>query len=155
VLSKISADVIVLQVSPLTLPLCPRQPPVLARAFFRSPFFDRRRSHLRATHFFEQEVLYPFRPPSDAAAAQAYFDIVKSGKGNGYTKPAEDSEGKPYLEELATRLGMPHISFGCATNDGYFGSFGYGNALLSRYREHPPAPWALGIHFVATSRPVM
>jgi len=115
---------------------------------FPIPFFSTgRRSHLRTTHSFEQEVLYPFRPPSDAAAAQAYFDLVKSGKGNGYTKPAEDSEAKPYLEELAARLGMPHISFGCATNDGYFGSFGYGNALLSRFREHPtPAPWALGNH---------
>ena len=31
-----------------------------------------------------QEVLHPFRPPRDPVAAQAYFDRVKAGKGNGF-----------------------------------------------------------------------
>jgi endonuclease/exonuclease/phosphatase family metal-dependent hydrolase len=84
-----------------------------------------------------QEVLHPYRPPADPAERAAYFDRVKAGKGNGFetsTPSWGDSDGdaRPYLDELAAALGMPHISFGCATSDGYFGRFGYGNAVLSR-----------------------
>ena len=86
-----------------------------------------------------QEVLHPFRPPKDDAMSSAYFQRVKEGKGNGFELEAADVEAGelPYLDELSAKLGMPHISFGCATTDGYFGAFGYGNALLSKYREGP------------------
>jgi endonuclease/exonuclease/phosphatase family metal-dependent hydrolase len=80
-----------------------------------------------------QEVLHPFRPPSDAAAAQAYFDRVKAGKGNGFVPDYLREDDVPYLQELADELGLPFISFGKATDDGYFGMFGYGNAILSRF----------------------
>eukprot|EP00281_Chroomonas_sp_CCMP1168_P024224 CAMPEP_0206237118 /NCGR_PEP_ID=MMETSP0047_2-20121206/14090_1 /ASSEMBLY_ACC=CAM_ASM_000192 /TAXON_ID=195065 /ORGANISM="Chroomonas mesostigmatica_cf, Strain CCMP1168" /LENGTH=386 /DNA_ID=CAMNT_0053661523 /DNA_START=157 /DNA_END=1317 /DNA_ORIENTATION=- len=81
-----------------------------------------------------QEVLHPFRPPSSPEAAAAYFDRVKSGKGNGFKGDyMQEEDGLPYLEELAERLGMSYVSFGCATTDGYFGEFNYGNALLSKY----------------------
>lgn len=75
-------------------------------------------------------------PPSDCDEAAAYFELVKAGKGNGFAGDYMKKEGGlPYLEELAFALGMPYISFGCATKDGYFGAFNYGNALLSKYRE--------------------
>ena len=45
-----------------------------------------------------------------------------------------EADRTPYLDRLAEALGMPHMSFGQATEDGYFGAFGYGNAVLSRYR---------------------
>lgn len=80
-----------------------------------------------------QEVLHPFRPPSDAAAAQAYFDRVRAGKGNGFVPDYLREDDVPYLQELANALGLPFISFGKATDDGYFGTFGYGNAILSRF----------------------
>merc|ERR1719163_508855 len=80
-----------------------------------------------------QEVLHPFRPPSEPSAAQAYFDRVKAGKGNGFVPDYLGDDDIPYLQELADSLGLPFISFGKATDDGYFGTFGYGNAILSRY----------------------
>jgi endonuclease/exonuclease/phosphatase family metal-dependent hydrolase len=80
-----------------------------------------------------QEVLHPFRPPKEAAAAQAYFDRVKAGKGNGFQADYLAEDSVPYLQELAESLGLPHISFGKATEDGYFGAFGYGNAIISRF----------------------
>ena len=80
-----------------------------------------------------QEVLHPFRPPSEPAAAQAYFDRVKAGKGNGFVADYRKDDDVPYLQELADSLGLPFISFGKATDDGYFGTFDYGNAILSRY----------------------
>lgn len=80
-----------------------------------------------------QEVLHPYRPPSDAAAAQAYFDRVKAGKGNGFVPDYLTDDSVPYLQELADSLGLPFISFGKATDDGYFGAFGYGNAIMSRF----------------------
>jgi endonuclease/exonuclease/phosphatase family metal-dependent hydrolase len=80
-----------------------------------------------------QEVLHPFRPPSEPTAAQAYFDRVKAGKGNGFVADYLEENDRPYLQELADALGLPYISFGKATDDGYFGYFGYGNAILSRY----------------------
>jgi endonuclease/exonuclease/phosphatase family metal-dependent hydrolase len=80
-----------------------------------------------------QEVLHPFRPPSEPAAAKAYFDRVKSGKGNGFEPDYLKQDDLPYLQELGDALGLPHISFGKATDDGYFGAFGYGNAIISRY----------------------
>jgi hypothetical protein len=95
-----------------------------------------------------QEVLHPYRPPSNPAERATYFDLVKSGKGNGFEastpswgngsrRPADsshhgDADARPYLDELAAALGMTHVSFGRATEDGYFGRFGYGNAVLSR-----------------------
>ena len=100
-----------------------------------------------------QEVLHPYRPPSDPTERAEYFERVKSGKGNGFeasTTPwAEgDCEGPlPYLSELARVLGMPHVSFGQATSDGYFGRFGYGNAVLSR------APIAREEHLVVRADP--
>ena len=46
-------------------------------------------------------------------------------------------------DELAAALGMPHVSFGRATADGYFGRYGYGYAVLirrpCRSRPQPPA----------------
>lgn len=80
-----------------------------------------------------QEVLHPFRPPRDPVAAQAYFDRVKAGKGNGFVADYLEDGDLPYLQELADALGLPFISFGKATDDGYFGSFGYGNAIMSRF----------------------
>jgi endonuclease/exonuclease/phosphatase family metal-dependent hydrolase len=80
-----------------------------------------------------QEVLHPFRPPSEPAAAAAYFDRVKAGKGNGFVPDYLQEGDVPYLQELADSLGLPFVSFGKATDDGYFGTFGYGNAILSRY----------------------
>jgi hypothetical protein len=79
-----------------------------------------------------QEVLHPYRPPTDTVERVAYFDRVKSGKGNGFEASNPPCGARPYLDELAAALGMPHVSFGCATADGYFGRFGYGNAILSR-----------------------
>jgi len=80
-----------------------------------------------------QEVLHPFRPPSGDVAAQAYFDTVKSGKGNGFAADYLGKDDVPYLQELADALGLPFVSFGKATEDGYFGAFDYGNAILSRF----------------------
>ncbi len=53
-----------------------------------------------------------------------------------YTDEENGGNRLPYLYELAKTLGMPYVSFGCATEDGYFGTFGYGNALLSRFRKY-------------------
>mmetsp|Transcript_38626 Transcript_38626/g.95057 ORF Transcript_38626/g.95057 Transcript_38626/m.95057 type:complete len:413 (-) Transcript_38626:349-1587(-) len=79
-----------------------------------------------------QEVLHPYAPPADPAEAAAYFQLVKEGKGNGFE--CEVGEGrKPYLDRLAEALGLPHVAFGKAIDDGYFGKFGYGNAVLSRF----------------------
>eukprot|EP00286_Rhodomonas_abbreviata_P026964 CAMPEP_0181298152 /NCGR_PEP_ID=MMETSP1101-20121128/5630_1 /TAXON_ID=46948 /ORGANISM="Rhodomonas abbreviata, Strain Caron Lab Isolate" /LENGTH=419 /DNA_ID=CAMNT_0023403155 /DNA_START=151 /DNA_END=1410 /DNA_ORIENTATION=- len=81
-----------------------------------------------------QEVLHPYRPPSDAEEAEAYFERVKAGKGNGFKgEYLKDSSEKSYLEALAEALGLPHVSFGKAVDDGYFGEFGYGNAIISRF----------------------
>jgi hypothetical protein len=41
--------------------------------------------------------------------------------------------GTPYLERVARACGFEHMCFGKAMDDGYFGAFGYGNALLSRF----------------------
>eukprot|EP00290_Baffinella_frigidus_P029190 CAMPEP_0180225448 /NCGR_PEP_ID=MMETSP0987-20121128/22705_1 /TAXON_ID=697907 /ORGANISM="non described non described, Strain CCMP2293" /LENGTH=442 /DNA_ID=CAMNT_0022188515 /DNA_START=405 /DNA_END=1733 /DNA_ORIENTATION=+ len=78
-----------------------------------------------------QEVLHPYCPPSDPAAAAAYFETVKSGNGNGYPLACEDRT--PYLTRLAVAAGLPHISFGHAVGDGYWGAVPYGNAVLSRF----------------------
>eukprot|EP00282_Hemiselmis_andersenii_P011464 CAMPEP_0114137418 /NCGR_PEP_ID=MMETSP0043_2-20121206/15765_1 /TAXON_ID=464988 /ORGANISM="Hemiselmis andersenii, Strain CCMP644" /LENGTH=404 /DNA_ID=CAMNT_0001231293 /DNA_START=341 /DNA_END=1555 /DNA_ORIENTATION=+ len=85
-----------------------------------------------------QEVLHPYCPPADEAERQAYFDRVKSGKGNGfdpssYMAPPAGEAPKAYLHRLAEACGLPHVSFGEAMKDGYFGTFGYGNAVLSRF----------------------
>mmetsp|Transcript_2988 Transcript_2988/g.6993 ORF Transcript_2988/g.6993 Transcript_2988/m.6993 type:complete len:412 (-) Transcript_2988:209-1444(-) len=81
-----------------------------------------------------QEVLHPYCPPSDPAEAAAYFEQVKSGKGNGFSGAyMEAGEQKSYLTALAEALGLPHVSFGKAVDDGYFGAFGYGNAVISRF----------------------
>ena len=85
-----------------------------------------------------QEVLHPYRPPADPVECVDYFERVKAGKGNGFelsTVPWEENAEEnasplPYLNELARALGMPYISFGKATSDGYFGRFDYGNAIL-------------------------
>lgn len=81
-----------------------------------------------------QEVLHPYHPPSDAEAAEAYFARVKAGKGNGFSAEYVGAGGEAaYLSALASALGLPHVSFGQAVADGYFGAFGYGNAILSRF----------------------
>ena len=87
-----------------------------------------------------QEVLHPYRPPADPVERAEYFDRVKAGKGNGFVASStpwveDDRTGGPlpYLNELSRALGMPYISFGQATSDGYFGRFGYGNAVLTRF----------------------
>jgi len=86
-----------------------------------------------------QEVLHPYCPPPGEAEAEAYFARVKSGKGDGFDPSgymsAQDGQDapEPYLQRLADACGLPHVSFGQAMSDGYFGSFGYGNAVLSRF----------------------
>ncbi len=60
-----------------------------------------------------------------------YFAIVKQGRGNGFVN-AEPIQ-QPYLERVAQACGLPYLCFGKAMDDGYFGNFGYGNALLSRF----------------------
>mmetsp|Transcript_31307 Transcript_31307/g.61139 ORF Transcript_31307/g.61139 Transcript_31307/m.61139 type:complete len:404 (-) Transcript_31307:145-1356(-) len=86
-----------------------------------------------------QEVLHPYAPPTDEAEAEAYFALVKSGKGNGFdassymSPPSPTPAPEAYLDRLAAACGLPHVSFGKAMSDGYFGTFGYGNAVLSRF----------------------
>merc|ERR1711904_17975 len=75
------------------------------------------------------EVLHPYRAPADSE----YFDTVKRGKGNGYTPPETPTEQQSYLAQLALATGLNHYAFGQAVDDGYFGRYGYGNAVLSRY----------------------
>eukprot|EP00656_Telonema_subtile_P018912 TRINITY_DN20272_c0_g1_i1.p1 TRINITY_DN20272_c0_g1~~TRINITY_DN20272_c0_g1_i1.p1 ORF type:complete len:343 (+),score=82.44 TRINITY_DN20272_c0_g1_i1:111-1139(+) len=73
------------------------------------------------------EVLHPYGPMPDE-----YFDTVKAGKGNGYTaEPLNDKES--YLQRLADATGLRSFVFGQAVEDGYFGLFGYGNAILSKF----------------------
>eukprot|EP00960_Hanusia_phi_P037656 753049-Hanusia_phi.AAC.2 len=93
-----------------------------------------------------QEVLHPYRPPSDPEEAKEYFELVKSGKGNGFVAKTKD-EKLPYLEALARALNLPFISFGQATDDGYFGKFGYGNAIVSKF------PIVDESHFVVKPHP--
>jgi endonuclease/exonuclease/phosphatase family metal-dependent hydrolase len=65
--------------------------------------------------------------------AQAYFDRVKAGNGSGFVPDTLGKDDVPYLQELAHALGLPFVTFGKATEDGYFGAFDYGNAILSRF----------------------
>jgi len=85
-----------------------------------------------------QEVLHPYCPPSDEGEREAYFARVKKGEGNGfdpspYMAPPSGEAPEAYLDRLARACGLPHVSFGEAMGDGYFGTFGYGNAVLSRF----------------------
>lgn len=75
------------------------------------------------------EVLHPYALPAEPE----YLQTVRSGKGNGW-QPAEPvSDQESYLRRLAEETGLVHYEFGQAVEDGYFGRFGYGNAVLSRY----------------------
>jgi hypothetical protein len=63
--------------------------------------------------WYTQEVLHPYRPPKDAAAAASYFALVKAGRGNGFIDEADigGGEHRSYLNVLADSLGMKHVSF--------------------------------------------
>jgi len=79
-----------------------------------------------------QEVLHPYSLPTDAAQADRYLDKVRNAQGRGY-KCGQPVGQESYLLALADATGLPYVSFGKATEDGYFGQFGYGNAILSRF----------------------
>jgi len=78
------------------------------------------------------EVLHPYRLPHDS---ERYTELVRSGQGKGYTAEPVPEEGS-YLHRLSVATGLTHYYFGEAVSDGYFGEFGYGNAILSRYELH-------------------
>eukprot|EP00658_Telonema_sp_P-2_P078920 TRINITY_DN750_c0_g1_i1.p1 TRINITY_DN750_c0_g1~~TRINITY_DN750_c0_g1_i1.p1 ORF type:complete len:367 (-),score=112.68 TRINITY_DN750_c0_g1_i1:158-1258(-) len=77
------------------------------------------------------EVLHPY---GQTAASPEYLALVKSGKGNGYTPEATVDLKDSYLQRLADATGLRFYAFGAAIHDGYFGRFGYGNAVLSKVR---------------------
>lgn len=74
------------------------------------------------------EVLHPYGPMPDE-----YFQLVKAGGGNGYVPGEQPTSKDSYLERLSKATGLPHFTFGEAVADGYFGRFGYGNAILSKF----------------------
>jgi endonuclease/exonuclease/phosphatase family metal-dependent hydrolase len=73
------------------------------------------------------EVLHPYANPSDDYLAQ-----VRAGKGNGFAPCNRVSLEESYLHRLAIATGLEHYVFGEAVSDGYFGQYGYGNAILSK-----------------------
>jgi endonuclease/exonuclease/phosphatase family metal-dependent hydrolase len=80
------------------------------------------------------EVLHPFAAP---APDDPYWQTVKEGHGYGLACPpgSQPSKvGSTHLGRLADKLGLPHVAFGSATEEGSFcGRFPFGNAILSRY----------------------
>lgn len=78
------------------------------------------------------EVLHPYALPVTGAAD--YLQLVRSGQGNGFVDPQAPTDQQSYLQRLADETGLSHYVFGQAVEDGYFGHYGYGNAILSRYR---------------------
>lgn len=75
------------------------------------------------------EVLHPYSAPPEA---ESYLELVRTGNGNGYIAPSV-AEPDSYLARLSEATGLVHYIFGQAVSDGYFGRFGYGNAILSRF----------------------
>jgi len=74
------------------------------------------------------EVLHPYVKPENPE----YLDLVKQGRGKGYTPATPPEVTASYLHCLAQATGLVFYSFGEAIQDGYFGQFGFGNAILSR-----------------------
>merc|ERR1712195_453393 len=77
------------------------------------------------------EVLHPYALPVTGAAD--YLKLVRSGQGNGYVDANPPTDQQSYLQRLADATGLKHFVFGRAVEDGYFGQYGLGNAILSRY----------------------
>eukprot|EP00854_Cymbomonas_tetramitiformis_P018794 gene18794-22451_t len=77
------------------------------------------------------EVLHPFVPPSDGGV---YWNEVKAKRGRSYIpKDPPPQEADTYLTRLASSAGFEYAVFAEATREGFFGAFGFGNAILSRY----------------------
>jgi len=76
------------------------------------------------------EVLHPYVLPS----VEGYLQLVKAGQGNGFVDPDLPTPDESYLHKLSLATGLHYYTFGQATADGYFGSFGFGNAILSRFK---------------------
>jgi len=74
------------------------------------------------------EVLHPYLRPEDPA----YFNLVKKGNGNGFVPATPPTVKDSYLHRLAQASGLVFYTFGEAIHNGYFGSFGFGNAILSK-----------------------
>jgi len=77
------------------------------------------------------EVLHPYALP--VTGAVDYLQLVRSGQGNGYVDPNPPTDQQSYLQRLADATGLKYFVFGRAVEDGYFGQYGFGNAILSRY----------------------
>lgn len=89
------------------------------------------------------EVLHPYTLPA-GDAAEVYMAVVKAGEGAGYEPPpSTGSEEDPYLRHLARETGLLHYHFGAAVQDGYFGRYGYGNAILSRTPLQNVSTWVI------------
>uniref|UniRef100_A0A6S8CBA3 Endonuclease/exonuclease/phosphatase domain-containing protein n=1 Tax=Aureoumbra lagunensis TaxID=44058 RepID=A0A6S8CBA3_9STRA len=82
------------------------------------------------------EVLHPFAPDEEKEKGDAYFAIVKAGKGRGLeVEPCLSTGTKsPYLDRLAKRLKLNEVYFAEAESDHcFFGKLPFGSALCSRF----------------------
>ena len=83
------------------------------------------------------EVLHPWVPPS---ADDPYWEAVLARRGYEYAElpnhcyTGREAEAGAHLHRLADALGLKHIAFVMANDQGFFGrGVPFGNAILSRY----------------------
>jgi len=104
------------------------------RSTYHQDNFDEIVAHVRAAQpdvLVLNEVLHPYALPK--GGADEYLTRVRKGEGNGFVDSEPTPDEETYLHRLATETGLLHYVFGQAVSDGYFGQYGYGNAILSRF----------------------